>query len=138
MVPIKTVFTCSTVRKISDDISIKTKAEKINQKLPISNITPNKDTDTLPENKAESKNTNDIPNPDTNNQDLGRIILPSENLAMAQKITQAARPKTKSKPFEVSTGIFVKGKQKIGNNITTKDKDQKESLSNIFECIFYF
>jgi hypothetical protein len=72
---------------------------------------------------------------DTNNRDLGNVIVPSENLAIAQKITHSASPKTKSKPLEVSTGIFVKGKTKRGNNTITKNNDQNESLSNIFEGI---
>jgi len=38
-------------------------------------------------------------------------------------------------PFEVSIGIFVKGKQKTGNNTITKNNDKNESLSNIFEYI---
>ena len=52
---------------------------------------------------------------------------------MAQKTTQAASPKTKSIPLEVSTGMLVKGKQNNGNNIITKNSDKNESLSNIFE-----
>jgi hypothetical protein len=96
-------------------------------------MVPNKDTWEFPEKRAESRKAKAIPNPDTNNQDLGKIILPSRNLAMAQKITQAASPKTKSNPLDVSTGMLVKGKQKRGNNTTTKNNDKKESLSNIFE-----
>lgn len=76
-----------------------------------------------------------MPKPDAKSHDLGKTILPSENLAMAQKTTDSASPKTKSNPLEVSTGIFVKGKKKSGNNTITKNNDQKESLSNIFERI---
>lgn len=76
-----------------------------------------------------------MPKPDTNNHDLGKTILPSENLAIAQKTMEATSPKTKSKPLEVSTGIFVKGKIKSGNNTTTKNNDKNESLSNIFILI---
>ena len=54
---------------------------------------------------------------------------------MAQKTTEITRPTTKSKPLEVSTGIFVKGKQKTGNKTTTKNNDKNESLSNMFVCI---
>jgi hypothetical protein len=75
--------------------------------------------------------------PDTKSRDLGKIILPSENLAMAQKITDKASPKTKSNPLEVSIGIFVKGKQKSGNKTTTKNNDKNENLSNIFERIIF-
>jgi hypothetical protein len=121
------------VRKTTEDISIKTKPEKINQKLPMSNMVPNKDTWGFLEKRAERRKAKAIPNPDTNNQDLGKIILTSENLAIAQKTMQAASPKTKSSPLEVSTGILVKGKEKRGNNTTTKNNDKKESLSNIFE-----
>jgi hypothetical protein len=53
-------------------------------------------------------------------------------------MTQRVRPTTKSNPLEVSTGIFVKGKQKTGNNTTTRYNAQKESLSNIFENIIFF
>ena len=76
-----------------------------------------------------------MPKPETSNHDLGKTILPSINLAMAQKIMDKVRPKTKSKPFDVSTGKFVKGKLKIGNKTTTKNNDKNESLSNIFERI---
>ena len=79
--------------------------------------------------------TKAMPKPDTKSQDLGKIICPSENLAIAQKIIQSARPITKSKPLEVSSGMLVKGRQKSGNSTTTKKSDKKESLSNIFERI---
>ena len=79
-----------------------------------------------------------MPKPDTKSHDLGKTIFPSENLAIAQKITDKASPKTKSSPFEVSTGIFVNGKQKSGNNVMTKNNDQKENLSNIFVRIYYY
>jgi hypothetical protein len=62
-------------------------------------------------------------------------MLPSENLAMAQKITDIARPTTKSIPLEISIGILVKGKQKSGDRTITKNNDQKEILSNILEFI---
>ena len=54
---------------------------------------------------------------------------------MAQKIIQTASPTTKSNPFKVSIGILVKGKKKNGNNTTTKNKERKEILSNIFDFI---
>ncbi|OGI66569.1 hypothetical protein A2823_00425 [Candidatus Nomurabacteria bacterium RIFCSPHIGHO2_01_FULL_41_91] len=138
IIPSKTIFARLGVLKIIEEKSIKTKAERINQKDPISNMVPNKDTCDVPEKRAESRNTKVMPNPDTNNQDLGKTIRPSENRAIAQKTTETASPKTKSRPFEVSTGILVKGKQKIGNNTTTKNSDKNESLSNIFECISFF
>ncbi|MEK7081319.1 MAG: hypothetical protein AAB902_02945 [Patescibacteria group bacterium] len=101
----------------------------------MSNMVPNKDTWGFLEKRDERRKTKAMPNPDINNQDLGKTILPSENLAIAQKTTQAASPKTKSSPLEISTGILVKGKEKSGNNTTTKNNDKKESLSNIFERI---
>lgn len=76
-----------------------------------------------------------MPNPDTNNQDLEKIIRPSKNRAIAQKTTQAASPRTKSRPLEISTGISVKGKKKNGNNTITRKSDENESLSNMFERI---
>lgn len=79
-----------------------------------------------------------MPNPDSKSQDFGKIILPSENLAIAQKTTQAASPKTKRNPLAVSMGILVKGKKKKGNRTITKDNDKNESLSNIFERISIF
>ena len=60
------------------------------------------------------------------NRDLGKTILPSINLAIAQKIMEAVSPKTKSKPFEVSIAIFVKGIQNRGSNIITKNIDKKD------------
>ena len=118
-----------------EDISNKTKPEKINQKEPMSNIVPNQDTSEFPEKRVERKKTKTIPKAEVNSQDLGKTIFPSENLAKAQKIMLKASPITKSKPLEVSTGMLVKGKQNSGNNITTKKSDQNESFSNIFVLI---
>jgi hypothetical protein len=96
-------------------------------------MVPNKDTSEFEEKRVERRQAKTTPNPDTNNQDLGKIIFPSINLAITQKTTQAVSPKTKSRPLEVSTGILVKGKQKTGNNTITKNNDTNENLSNIFE-----
>jgi hypothetical protein len=68
-------------------------------------------------------------------QDFGKTIFPLINLAIAQKIIDMARPKTKRSPFPVSTGIFVNGRQKTGSKTMTKNNDAKESLSKIFELI---
>jgi hypothetical protein len=76
----------------------------------MSNIVPKRETWEFLEKSAESKNTKEIPNPDAKSHDLGKTILPSKNLAIAQKTIVKARPKTKSNPFETSTGILVKGK----------------------------
>ena len=78
-----------------------------------------------------------MPNPDTTNHDLGKIIFPSENLAIAQNITDATSPKINNNPFEVSIGILVKGKQKSGNKTITKNNAQNEILSNILELIIF-
>jgi len=130
--PSKTVFACFGVRKITADMNNKTKLAKINQKLPTSNIEPNKADSRLTEKRADKKVIRTIRNPALIKRDLGKTILPSTNLAIAQKTIQAVSPTTKSKPFEVSTGKLEKGKQKIGNKIITKNNDKNESLSNIF------
>src|SRR3989344_1070060 len=96
------------------DISIKMKAETINQKETTSSI---------------------VPNTARSSQDLGKTILPSINLDIVQKTMHKASPATKSNPFEVSTGILAKGRKKSGNNTTTKNNDKKESRSNILVFI---
>jgi hypothetical protein len=106
-----------------EDINIKTKAEKINQKEPISNMVPNKETCGLLENKDESRNTKTIANPDKINLDLGKTTLPSINLAIVQKIIQATRPTTNNRPLEVSTGMLLKGRKKSGNKTITADSE---------------
>jgi len=93
---------------------------------------PNKDTCGFPEKRAESKKAKHTPNPETNNQDLEKIIRPSKNRAIAQKMIQTASPTTKSKPLEISIEILVKGKKKSGNNTITKKSDKNDSFSNIF------
>lgn len=116
-------------------MSIKTKAAKINQKLPTSNIVPNKDTCGVEDKREESKNIREMPAPESIIQDFGKIIFPSKNLAIAQKTILMASPKTKSRPLEASTGMFVKGRAKRGSNTTTKNNAKNESLSNMFEFI---
>ena len=118
-----------------EEKSIKRKPAEINQKVPISKIVPKKDIPDASEKRAERKNAKMIPAPPTKIIDLGKLILPSEKRAMAQKIIQTASPTTKSNPFKVSIGILVKGKKKNGNNTTTKNKERKEILSNIFDFI---
>ena len=92
IMPSRTIFARRGLRKTIEEKSIKTKPEKINQKDPISNIVPNKDTWEFEEKRAESRNTKAIPKPDAKSHDFGKIILPSRNLAIAQKIIQAASP----------------------------------------------
>jgi hypothetical protein len=118
-----------------EDISIRMKPEKINQKLPISNIVPKKDTCIFAEKTDDRSKTKTTPSPERSSQDFGKTISPSENLAMAQKITEITSPTTKSNPLEVSTGILVKGKQKRGKSTITKNNDKNESLSDMFERI---
>jgi hypothetical protein len=103
----------------------------------MSNIVPNKETLEFPEKIEDNKNIKATLKPDTNNHDLGRIILPSENLAIAQKITDIESPKTKSNPLETSIGILEKGKQKRGKDTMVRNNDQNESLSNMFELISF-
>ena len=66
---------------------------------------------------------------------MGKVIFPSMNLPIAQKTMHTVRPKTSKSPLEVSVGMLVKGKQKIGNNTMTKNNTKNESLSKIFERI---
>ena len=69
--PSRTTFALSLVLKTMEDINIRIKPEKINQKLPTSNIVPNKDTCEFAEKTEESRKERTTPNPETNNQDLG-------------------------------------------------------------------
>jgi len=131
MVPNKSTFALLGSRKIMEDISIKRKPAKINQKVPTSNIMPKRETCEVPEKRAESKNTKTTPSPPNKDADLGTTILPSKNLDIAQKITDRVNPTTKSSPLEISIGILEKGKKKIGNSIITKKSDIKESLLNM-------
>ena len=133
--PNKTILACLELRKIIEEQNIKRKAEKINQKDPISNAVPKKETWEAFEKKAERKNIKTTPPPPNKHTDLGKLILPSKNRAIAQKIMQRVSPITKSNPLEISIGIFVKGKKKTGNNTTTKKSDRNESRSNIFVYI---
>jgi hypothetical protein len=95
-----------------------------------------KDTFRTEENRADKRNIKTIEKPDNKSQDFGKMILPSENRAAAQKTIETASPTTKRSPLETSTGIFVKGKKKTGNNTITIAKDQNEILSNLFDNIF--
>ncbi|OGI86368.1 hypothetical protein A3A01_00335 [Candidatus Nomurabacteria bacterium RIFCSPLOWO2_01_FULL_39_17] len=101
-------------------------------------MVPKKETCLAEEKNAERKNTVTKPAPESNSQDLGRVILPSENRDMVQKIIETTKPTTSSRPLDVSTEILVKGKKKIGNNTITKNNDTKDSLSKRFDNIFLF
>ena len=98
---------------------------------------PKRDTCKAEENRAEIRNTSKTPKAESKSQDFGRLILPSENRAAIQKIIEIAKPITKSKPLEVSIGIWVNGKKKIGNSTITTKSDQKEILSKIFDNILF-
>lgn len=135
--PFKTVFAFLTSLKRIEDMNIKRKAESINQKVPESSIMPKKETFNAGEKIAERRKTNTMPKPEVKSQDLGKIILPSENRAAIQKIIEIVSPTTKRKPFETSTGILVKGRKKIGNNTMTAKRAQNEILSKIFDNIIY-
>jgi hypothetical protein len=118
--------------KTTEDRAISKKPANINQNVPTSNIVPKSDTFEDTENIVDSKTAKTTPPPENKHHDLGIVICPSENLAMAQNITAKRSPETSSKPLEVSTGIFVKGKKKTGSNVMTKKSDRNVSLSKIF------
>ncbi len=121
----------------TEEININKKAEKINQKVPISNIVPKNDTEEAEEKKAERNTDTTINKPERIIGDLGKLTLPSENLATVQKIIEMAKPMTSRRPLEISTGIFVKGRTKIGKSTTTNNKAKKEILSKRFDNIFF-
>ena len=100
---------------------------------PISNIVPKKDTCESFTKRADKKTAKTTAPPPISELDLGKIILPSKNLANPQKITEKASPMTRSAPLESPIGMRVKGKKKNGNKTMTKKSDKKESLSNMFE-----
>jgi hypothetical protein len=99
---------------------------------------PKRETLGTGEKRAERRKVKTIPKPATKSQDFGKIIFPLENRAMAQNIIETANPATRSNPLEVSTGIFVKGRKKIGNKTITAKSDQKEILSKVFDNIVIF
>jgi len=98
-------------------------------------MVPKKDTFIVEENKEDKRKAKRIPRPAIKNQDFGKIIFPSINLAIIQKIKEIDKPTIKSNPFDISTGIFVNGKKKSGNNTITINRDQNEILSNLFDNI---
>ena len=134
-VPSKTILALLESLKTIEDINIKIKPEKMNQKVPMSNIVPKNEAWRAPEKMAERKTANTMPRPPSKQADRGKVILPSENRAMAQEIMEMVNPTTKSNPFEISTGTLVKGKKKTGNNTIIKNSDKNEMRSKIFELI---
>ena len=135
MAPNRTILAFLGFPKIIEDNSIKRKAEKINQKVPMSNIVPKKDTSETFEKRAERKKAKTTPPPPHKHKDLGKIILPAKKREIAWAITQTVSPATKRKPFPVSIEIEVPGRKKNGNNIMIKKSDKNETLSNIFARI---
>ncbi len=89
------------------------------------------------ENKADKKNADTMPKPETRSHDFGSTILPSEKRAAIQNIIETERPTTNNNPFDTSGETFAKGKKKIGNNTITANKAQKEILSKIFDNICF-
>ncbi|MBY0376786.1 hypothetical protein K2P96_02325 [Patescibacteria group bacterium] len=111
------------------------KHEKTNQKVPMSIMVPKKETAGTEENKEDKKKTTTTANPANNTLDFGRITFFSESRAEIQKIIEMVRPTTRIKPLAVSTGTFVKGIKKIGNNVTVRKSAQNEILSSVFESM---
>jgi hypothetical protein len=118
-----------------DDMNINKNAQRIKDRDPISNIVPKKDTSEFTLTKVEREKAKTAPKPETKSADLGKTILPSNNLAKPQNTRDKTSPTTKSAPFETSIGIFENGKKKRGNNIITKKSERNESLSNIIDRI---
>src|SRR3989344_7825510 len=133
--PKRTILALLWSRKTIADIRSKRKAAKIYQKVHMSNIVPKNDTCEAFEKRAESKNAKTIPPAASRVEERGKVILPSKNLAKHQAIRETVSPTTKSKPFDISTGMLVKGKKKSGNNVMTKKSETKATLSNMFERI---
>jgi hypothetical protein len=118
---------------------ISRKAERINQNVPTSNIVPKNDIAGDAENIADRRVTNTISRPERINGDLGKVIVPSEKRASAQKIIEMARPRTSKRPLVVSMDICEKGMKKTGRRVTSKKSDQKDILSSTFDhiCMFF-
>ncbi|MDP2789188.1 MAG: hypothetical protein Q8O46_04055 [bacterium] len=135
IIPRRISLACLLFWTTTEDTSIKRKLEKTNQKVPTSKIVPKKDQFTAGEKILERRNATTIPKPDNKHRDFGKLIFPSKNLAIIQKIIETASPTTKNKLFEISTGIFVNGKKKAGNNIITKKRKANEILLKIFDII---
>lgn len=133
--PKRSVLARCGLLKIIEHINISKKAEKMNQKLPVSNIVPKKETSRLVDKKADKKVAITIPPAAKNREDREIIIFPSRNLPMDQKIMEMAMPTTSNNPLDISTGKFEKGRKKIGSNTTTIKREENESLSNVLDCI---
>ncbi|MEK7564330.1 MAG: hypothetical protein AAB510_02040 [Patescibacteria group bacterium] len=135
IIPKRSIRVFLASRKTIEEITIKTKTHKINQKVPTSSIVPNKVTPRDLENKADNKETKTTPPPPTKTNDLEKTILPSENLATIQAIKDKTTPRTKNRLLPASTEKFVKGKKNTGKRTTKKNRMKKEILSKIFRFI---
>lgn len=84
---------------------------------------------------AETKVTTTTKRPASNRGDLGIVIFPSENLAIAQNIIATDSPTTRRRVLDASIETRVKGIKNKGRRVIVQNKDQKEILSNIFDHI---
>ena len=64
-------------------------------------------------------------------KDFGKDIFPSANLATVQKTMEMTKPRTRRKLLDVSKGICVKGKKKMGKSVITEKRAQNETLSSV-------
>ena len=122
--------------KIKDEKNISKNADSIKKKELVSKIVPKKEKPAALEKILDRSITNKTIELDQKIHDFGIVIFLSKNLAIAQKIIETERPKTKIKLLEISTGIFVKGKKKNGREIIVTNSDQKDILSKIFDILF--
>lgn len=122
--------------KINEEKNISKKAANIKKKEPVSSSVPNKEKPIAFEKILDKNVTKSTISADQKIHDLWIIIFLSKNLAIAQKIIETESPETKINPFEISTGIFVKGKKKNGREIIVIKSDQKDILSKIFDILF--
>lgn len=133
--PMSTIFALCESDNTTEEININMKQEKINQKVPMSSIDPNKDTEGTFE-SMEDKNTISTTNiPANKTLDLGTVTFFSANRADIQKIVEIVSPKTNNRPLAGSIGIFTKGTKNIGKKETVQKRAQNEILSKVFDNI---
>ncbi len=135
--PHKTFLALLGSFRTSAETSISINAAKVNQKVPTSNMIPNIETCGFEERSAETKKDKTIPKAETAIQDLGKVRFPFENLAATQNINETANPITTNNPFDVSTGILLKGRKNKGKRTIVTYRDQKEIFSKTFEIIIF-
>ncbi|HPS21318.1 MAG TPA: hypothetical protein PLO44_00725 [Candidatus Paceibacterota bacterium] len=122
--------------KIKDEKNISKNADSAKKKELVSKIVPKKEKPAALEKILDRSITNKTIELDKKIHDFGTVIFLSKNLAIAQKIIETERPKTKIKLLEISTGILVNGKKKNGREIIVTNSDQKDILSKIFDILF--